>query len=134
MFPYIPAYRQRRPICTFHGEKYTLITLYTPPGANLVFLDIIQAILGQVQTGTIILAGDLNHIFDQIDRHNNKQGTFKEPPKRLKNVISTNNSQDTWRLLFTTTKYCSFFSQSKKSYSRIDYIFFPKNSFNNLLD
>ena len=46
--------------CTLHGEKYTLMSLYVPPGANLVFLDRIQAILDQIQKGTIILVGDLN--------------------------------------------------------------------------
>lgn len=34
--------------CTLHGEKYTLILLFIPPGANLVFLDRIQAILDQI--------------------------------------------------------------------------------------
>lgn len=39
-----------------------------------MLLDRIQAMLDQIQTVTIILAGDLNHTFDKIDRQSNKKG------------------------------------------------------------
>lgn len=60
--------------CTFfHGEKYTLISLYSiypTSGKSFFFVvDIIHAILDQTQTGTIILAGDLNHTFGKLNRH-----------------------------------------------------------------
>ena len=54
--------------CTLHGEKYTLISLYIPPGAISGVFDRIQTILEQIQTGSIILAGELRHTFDKIDR------------------------------------------------------------------
>lgn len=118
--------------CTLYGERYTLRALYVPSGANLILLDKIQNILDNTQTGTIILGGDLNHTFDKLDQHSFKKGSFKDPPKRLKKFISSNNLEDAWRLLFPTTKDYTY-SQSKKSYSRIDYIFISRSALNNIL-
>jgi hypothetical protein len=36
-------------------------------------LDLEFKLLDQIQTGTVILAGDLNHIFDKIDRRSNNK-------------------------------------------------------------
>ena len=109
------------------------MSLYIPPGANLGFLDKIQNILDNNQTGTVIIGGDFNHTFDKIDRHSQKKGKFKDPPRSLKNFISTNNLEDTWRLLFPTTKDYTYYSHSKKSYSRIDFVFISKSALNNVL-
>lgn len=35
--------------------------------------------------------------------------------KRLKNFISTNNLEDSWRLLFPTTRDYAYYSQSMKN-------------------
>lgn len=101
--------------CTLYGERYTLVSLYIPPGANLGFLDKIQNILDNNQTGTMIIGGNFNHTFDKLDRHSLKKGKFKDPPKRLKNFISTNNLEDSWRLLFPTTRDYAYYSQSMKN-------------------
>lgn len=59
--------------CTLYSEKYVLVSLYIPPGANLAFLDKILNILDNNQTGIIIIGGDFNHSFDKLHRHSLKR-------------------------------------------------------------
>lgn len=110
--------------CEIHGDKYTLINIYSPPSVDMKFLKNIQEIIDSMLTGTIVCAGDLNHIFTELDSSNPTRKS--KVPEVLLEFLSLNNLTDIWRQMHPRDKDYTHYSHVKNSYSRLDYIFISK--------
>lgn len=110
--------------CEIHGDKYTLINIYSPPSVDMKFLKNIQEIIDSMLTGTIVCAGDFNHIFTELDSSNPTRKS--KVPEVLLEFLSLNNLTDIWRQMHPRDKDYTHYSHVKNSYSRLDYIFISK--------
>lgn len=110
--------------CEIHGDKHTLINIYSPPSANMKYLRNIQKIMNSISAGIILFAADLNQVFTEQDRSNLKRKP--NVPKELLEFLSLNDLTDVWRQMHPRDEDYTHYSHAQNSYSRLDYFFVSK--------
>ncbi len=96
---------------------------------NLQFLNVKQTILDSSEIKTITVGEDLDHTFNKIDRINSAI-KLKPLPTMLTQFLKTIILVDRSCPLFPNDRDYSFHSNSKNSYSNLDYIFISKTALN----
>uniref|UniRef100_A0A8C2DY46 exodeoxyribonuclease III n=1 Tax=Cyprinus carpio TaxID=7962 RepID=A0A8C2DY46_CYPCA len=110
------------------GELYytpvTLANIFAPNYDDEKFVDSVLAILPNLHSHDLILAGDFNLVMDTVlDRSSNRQQSVSKSAKLIQIFYKSANIIEVWRYINPTPKKYSFFSQLHNSYSRIDYFF-----------
>lgn len=101
------------------GEKTLLVGLYAPNGAKEKFLLSLKQNLDQDVYEQIILMGDYNGVIDpKLDKFPAKKGG--KLPKLFFEIAHQEQLEDIWRGKNGNLKDFTFYSASKKSFSRID--------------
>uniref|UniRef100_A0A8C5QV12 exodeoxyribonuclease III n=1 Tax=Leptobrachium leishanense TaxID=445787 RepID=A0A8C5QV12_9ANUR len=110
-------------VCTINSRIYTLVSIYAPNAAQSQFLSQVLQKVTDIQSGTLVICGDLNMGLDPLkDRSSTvtcrQHGTSSQ---RFRQLLNRYNLYDAWRLLHPTERDYTFRSRVHNSYSRIDY-------------
>uniref|UniRef100_A0A8C5MCC7 Endonuclease/exonuclease/phosphatase domain-containing protein n=1 Tax=Leptobrachium leishanense TaxID=445787 RepID=A0A8C5MCC7_9ANUR len=110
-------------VCTLNSRIYTLVSIYAPNAAQSQFLSQVLQKVTDIQSGTLVICGDLNMGLDPLkDRWStvtcSQHGTSSQ---RFRQLLHRYNLYDAWRLLHPTERDYTFRSRVHNSYSRIDY-------------
>lgn len=107
-----------------YNTPVTLANIYAPNYDDEKCINSVLAILPNLHSHNLILAGDFNLVMDIVlDGSSSRQQSVSKSAKLIQNFFKSANLIEAWRYLNPTTKKYSFFLQPHNSYSRIDYFF-----------
>lgn len=113
----------------------TLASIYAPNEHQDTFITSILDKLGEFTAGQLILGGDFN--IPLIPSSDTSSGHSSVPPthrKCIANSLHKAQLVDVWRLQHSGERDYTFYSQTHKLYSRIDYFLIPHNQLHSVVD
>lgn len=103
------------------NKKKLLVRIYVPNGAKEKFFLNLKQKLNAETYNQIIIMGDFNGVTEPLlDKTSHKKG--EKLPKIFFEMAQQENLVDSWRVLNTQVKDYTYFSSSKKSWTRIDMV------------
>lgn len=105
----------------------TLLNVYAPNFDDPAFFRKIFGLLSNSSDTHIIIGGDLNCVLDKFLDRSASSTQLPTSSTMIKNLMSSMNLVDIWRLQYPTKREYSFFSPRHKSFSRIDYFLLDSN-------
>lgn len=109
------------------GKKTLVLGVYAPNGPKEVFFTKLKQKIDQENYDHMIMMGDFNGVINpQIDKQpNKKRGKL---PKIFTELTEQEHLVDIWREWNTNKKNFTYYSPSKKAFSRIDMLWNIKES------
>lgn len=101
----------------------TLVNVYAPPESDKHFFKALFSIISSEAEGIMMCAGDFNVILDhKIDTTSKKKNKI-HLTKFMNMSLKEQGMKDVWREFHPTEKDYTHYSNTHKTYSRIDYVF-----------
>uniref|UniRef100_A0A8C5QAG1 exodeoxyribonuclease III n=1 Tax=Leptobrachium leishanense TaxID=445787 RepID=A0A8C5QAG1_9ANUR len=109
-------------VCTINSRIYTLVSIYAPNAAQSQFLSQVLQKVTDIQSGTLVICGDLNMGLTSLKRPFVVTcSQHVTSSQRFRQLLHRYNLYDAWLLLHPTERDYTFRSRVHNSYSRIDY-------------
>lgn len=106
---------------SLYNEPIVIINLYGPNIKSVPFFNDFNTIISQYAGKPIIMAGDFNAVPDpKLDRSSKPLPSDRTISGALINICKNAGLSDVWRLLNPEARNDTFYSNSHKTYSRID--------------
>lgn len=105
------------------NKMITLVNVYAPPESDKHFFKALFSIISSEAEGIMMCAGDFNVILDhKIDTTSKKKNKI-HLTKFMNMSLKEQGMKDVWREFHPTEKDYTHYSNTHKTYSRIDYVF-----------
>ncbi|XP_071386084.1 LINE-1 retrotransposable element ORF2 protein [Centroberyx affinis] len=117
--------------CTISGEEFVFVNVYCSKDEKIDFAADADFSLRLPKSGNLIIAGDFNTVLAQFDKTSSiKNRSHNHMLKALRGFLEVFDLVDVWRCLYPEEKCFTFFDDSRKGKSRLDYFFVPREVLN----